>query len=252
MEGTMGDTSSNTSMLRITIESCINDAVQRYAPTVLKENSYNPVIYSAGSIAGAPLSRPPSPSSIVADRTSKQVPRGVSRNGGKKFRRFCNDEWDKYKPALRDLYVAKGLPLPRVMHIMKERHGFEASVKQYRYRFEMWEWPKYGRERQITREPSPEKMSGNPDLTPESQCHSFTDGDRQEGECLGLINLASPRSEPTSNLLFLEMGDTYNPFNWDPPNLFDWDANGVDDQDLFDTSEFCLDPSAGILFEGQL
>ncbi|KAI0096448.1 Clr5 domain-containing protein [Nemania sp. FL0031] len=53
-------------------------------------------------------------------------------------------KWDKYKDVLCRLYVEENLPIQEVMKIMKERHGFSASVKQYRYQIgEKWGWKKY-------------------------------------------------------------------------------------------------------------
>ncbi|KAJ8129370.1 hypothetical protein O1611_g4265 [Lasiodiplodia mahajangana] len=53
-------------------------------------------------------------------------------------------KWDKYKDILCQLYVEENLPIQEVMKIMKERHGFSASVKQYRYQIgEKWRWKKY-------------------------------------------------------------------------------------------------------------
>ncbi|KAI1376932.1 hypothetical protein F4677DRAFT_61957 [Hypoxylon crocopeplum] len=69
------------------------------------------------------------------------------RRGPKKIAdRIPNATWKKHKPCLRKLYLTDRLPLPQVMTEMKKKN-FEASQKQYRYRFEMWKWLKYGQNR---------------------------------------------------------------------------------------------------------
>ncbi|XXG98115.1 hypothetical protein Hte_004435 [Hypoxylon texense] len=55
--------------------------------------------------------------------------------------------WERYEPILRQLYMEKHLALPKVMKIMKQEYQFDATKKQYRYRFEKWECQKYGLKR---------------------------------------------------------------------------------------------------------
>ncbi|KAI2609419.1 uncharacterized protein GGS25DRAFT_215588 [Hypoxylon fragiforme] len=61
--------------------------------------------------------------------------------------RIPDDRWDQLKPYLEQLYLVENLPVKVVMHRTRTEKRFNASEKQYRYRFEKWKWTKYRNEK---------------------------------------------------------------------------------------------------------
>ncbi|RMZ85368.1 hypothetical protein DV737_g807, partial [Chaetothyriales sp. CBS 132003] len=52
-------------------------------------------------------------------------------------------EWEQLKPIFTNLYMDQNLPLPKVMKIMEEEHGFKASTKMYKNKVKDWGLSKY-------------------------------------------------------------------------------------------------------------
>ncbi|KAG0137919.1 hypothetical protein HOY82DRAFT_597182 [Tuber indicum] len=50
--------------------------------------------------------------------------------------------WESFHEILSELYLVDGLPLSRVMDIMKEKYEFSPSLRAYRDRFSQWEFTK--------------------------------------------------------------------------------------------------------------
>lgn len=52
-------------------------------------------------------------------------------------------EWIRYKDTILKLYKDQGMTLDEVRRVMRVEHGFEASVRAYRSRFDKWRVNKY-------------------------------------------------------------------------------------------------------------
>ncbi|KAI1861570.1 hypothetical protein JX265_009537 [Neoarthrinium moseri] len=52
-------------------------------------------------------------------------------------------EWQEYKDRIAFLYLEEDRPLNEVMEIMLTNHGFKASVRMYKFRFQQWGFRKY-------------------------------------------------------------------------------------------------------------
>ncbi|KAL7628070.1 hypothetical protein AAE478_002266 [Parahypoxylon ruwenzoriense] len=88
------------------------------------------------------------------------------------------EDWDQLKPVLEELYINKKMPLPDVSALMLQDYKFKATPKQYRYRFEKWEWVKYNK-RSVLSYPDldPGKEPSGDGYTSESSEESNQDDD---------------------------------------------------------------------------
>ncbi|KAI1276087.1 hypothetical protein F5Y07DRAFT_148741 [Xylaria sp. FL0933] len=55
----------------------------------------------------------------------------IAEIGGQKKPRMQKGTWDQHRDILRKLYMDENQPLGDVMRIMKEKHNFEPTVKQW-------------------------------------------------------------------------------------------------------------------------
>ncbi|KFH40972.1 hypothetical protein ACRE_083390 [Hapsidospora chrysogenum ATCC 11550] len=51
--------------------------------------------------------------------------------------------WKEFRQEITRLYIQEGRTLAEVRAMMRERHGFQASIRSYRQHFERWDLQKY-------------------------------------------------------------------------------------------------------------
>ncbi|KAI1382798.1 uncharacterized protein F4822DRAFT_97200 [Hypoxylon trugodes] len=110
--------------LKEAIGKCMNNAIKTYAPTTLRE--FTPAQLVNLTVESGSESPPPPPSSLEPENITT--------------------DWEKHQDTLRDLYVTKRWPVPKVKNEMARTHDFRAT--QYRQKFEQWKWPNYHQEEQ--------------------------------------------------------------------------------------------------------
>ncbi|KAF4629496.1 hypothetical protein G7Y89_g8652 [Cudoniella acicularis] len=65
-------------------------------------------------------------------------------------------DWATHKAEVERLYIEEGRTLNEVRNILRRRHGFDASTRAYRMRFETWEIRKNKRKERSSHENSPD------------------------------------------------------------------------------------------------
>ncbi|KAK7997392.1 nucleolar complex protein [Apiospora arundinis] len=69
--------------------------------------------------------------------SSARAHRGVGR-----ISQYSEDEWDKHKATLNQMYMVEGRTLQEVQQIMKTVYSFPATTKMFKTRFKRWGWVK--------------------------------------------------------------------------------------------------------------
>ncbi|KAG9254693.1 Clr5 domain-containing protein [Emericellopsis atlantica] len=59
--------------------------------------------------------------------------------------------WNQYKDDITHLYIHERRTLKEVREIMSQKHGFNASIRSYRQRFDQWDLQKYKCKRRTAR-----------------------------------------------------------------------------------------------------
>lgn len=59
------------------------------------------------------------------------------------------EAWESMKTIIRQLYLEERKPLKEVIHVMAERHGFQATPKMYKTRFSQWGFVKNNTEDEV-------------------------------------------------------------------------------------------------------
>ncbi|KAI3336579.1 hypothetical protein HD806DRAFT_10302 [Xylariaceae sp. AK1471] len=143
------DATADDSLKRIehAIQNCVGNAISKWAPLALQSNILPPAdidppkatLETLDSSSALTPPDPPTGVGLQTTGTSRVQPARVIERPV----RVGRPEWDKYKNIIKHLYIDLDNPLPDVIPKMKEAYGFVASVKQYRYQFEIWGWKKY-------------------------------------------------------------------------------------------------------------
>ncbi|KAK7415779.1 hypothetical protein QQZ08_012261 [Neonectria magnoliae] len=91
--------------------------------------------------------------------------------------------WEEHRVAIIRLYIHQARTLEDVRAIMKDEHGFEASIRSYRHHFDLWKVGKYNckRRRQERREHATRMLLPSLPRTPDEAPVSVLDGFSADG-----------------------------------------------------------------------